>query len=79
MSSATSEKRWSPDCRIAVPGKRLSPQEVLDVLTSAAGEAFIAGRLADWTENPRPAPEGMVKAGEEHLQKEAAPVDDGGG
>lgn len=57
MSSATSDKRWSPDYRIALPGTRLSPQEVLDALTAAAGDAFISGRLADWTENPHPAPE----------------------
>ena len=57
MSSATSDKRWSPDYRIAIPGTRLSPQEVLDALTAAAGDAFISGRIADWTENPHPAPE----------------------
>lgn len=62
MSSATSEKRWSPDYRIAVPAKRLSPQEILDAVTAAAGDAFISGRLADWTENPCPAPEAPAPA-----------------
>lgn len=69
MSSATSEKRWSPDYRIAVPGKRLSPQEVLDAVTAAAGASFISGRLADWTENPRPVPEAPAPA-----EGEAAPA-----
>lgn len=71
MSSATSEKRWSPDCRIAVPPKRLSPQEVLDAVSAAVGDSFISGRLADWTENPRPAPEAPAAAEGEAVQPSA--------
>lgn len=74
MSSATSGKRWSPDYRIAVPGARLSPQDVLDALTAAAGDAFISGRLADWTENPRPAPEVPAPAEGEATTPPPAPV-----
>ena len=38
MSSATQDKRWQPDCRIAAPAPtvRKSPQEVLDALAEAA-------------------------------------------
>ena len=64
MSSPTQDKRWQPDCRIAVPapGARLSPREVLDALAAAAGPGFIGGRLAEWTENPHPAAEGDANA-----------------
>ena len=64
MSSATQDKRWQPDCRIAAPAPevRKSPQEVLDALAAAAGEDCIGGRLAEWTETPHEASEGEVVA-----------------
>lgn len=55
MPSATSDRKWSPDYRIAVPGKLLEPQEILAALREAAGEAWIDGRTAGWTERAKAA------------------------
>jgi Ni,Fe-hydrogenase III component G len=57
MPSATSDRKWNPDYRIAVPGKLLEPQEILAALQEAAGGAWIGGRTAGWTERAKAAAE----------------------
>lgn len=64
MPSATSDRKWSPDYRIAVPGKLLEPQEILAALQEAAGEAWLGGRTAGWTERAKPAPEAPAEGAE---------------
>lgn len=64
MPSATSDRKWSPDYRIAVPGKLLEPQEILAALQEAAGDAWLGGRTAGWTERARPAPEAPAEGAE---------------
>lgn len=64
MPSATSDRKWSPDYRIAVPGKLLEPQEILAALQEAAGEAWLGGRIAGWTERAKPAPEAPAEGAE---------------
>ena len=64
MPSATSDRKWSPDYRIAVPGKLLEPQEILAALQEAAGEAWLGGRTAEWTERAKPAPEASAEGAE---------------
>ena len=43
-------KTWEPEPRLAVPAERLTPAEVLEALTAAAGGAFLDGRTGEWTE-----------------------------
>ena len=43
-------KKWENDPRLVVPEHRLSPAEVLEALTVAAGESYLDGRVAEWTE-----------------------------
>ena len=74
MPSATSDKKWSPDYRIAVPGKLLEPQEILAVLQEAAGEAWIGGRTAGWTERAKPAAEAPAEGAEEAPAPAPAPA-----
>jgi Ni,Fe-hydrogenase III component G len=64
MPSATSDRKWSPDYRIAVPGKLLEPQEILSALQEATGEAWLGGRTAGWTERAKPAPEAPAEGAE---------------
>ena len=74
MPSATSEKKWSPDYRIAVPGKLLEPQEILAALQEAAGEAWIGGRTAGWTERAKAAAEAPAEGAEEAPAPAPAPA-----
>lgn len=64
MPSATSDKKWRPDCRIAVPGKLLEPREILAALQEAVGDAWIGGRTAGWTERAKAAAEAPVEGAE---------------
>ena len=43
-------KKWENDPRLVVPEHRLSPAEVLEALTVAAGESYLDGCVAEWTE-----------------------------
>ena len=74
MPSATSDKKWSPDYRIAVPGKLLEPQEILSALQEAAGEAWIDGRTAGWTERAKAAAEAPAEGSEEAAAVAPAPA-----
>ena len=74
MPSATSDKKWSPDYRIAVPGKLLEPQEILAALQEAAGEAWIGDRTAGWTERAKTAAEAPAEGAEEAPVPAPAPV-----
>ncbi len=64
MPAATSDRKGRPDYRIAVPGKLLEPQEILAALQEAAGEAWLGGRTAGWTERAKPAPEAPAEGAE---------------
>ena len=53
MSEA--RKEWTPDGRIPVPRVKMGPEEVLEALKAAAGEAWLEGRTAEWREGDAPA------------------------
>ena len=53
MSEA--RKEWTPDGRIPVPRAKLGPDEVLEALKEAAGDAWLEGRTAEWREGDAPA------------------------
>lgn len=74
MPSATNDRKWSPDYRIAVPGKLLEPQEILEALKEAAGEAWIGGRTAGWTERAKAAAEAPSEGTEEAAAAAPAPA-----
>ena len=43
-------KKWMDDQRLAVPEQLMTPAQVLEALTVAAGASFLDGRTAEWTE-----------------------------
>ena len=74
MPSATSDKKWSPDYRIAVPGKLLEPQEILTALQEVAGEAWIGGRTAGWTERAKTSEKAAPEDAEAAVASAPAPT-----
>lgn len=63
-------KKWVDDPRLAVPSQLMTPAQVLEALTAAAGPHFMDGRTAEWTEGDSGAPyrQVWIRIGREALR-----------
>ena len=63
-------KKWVDDPRLAVPAQLMTPAQVLETLTAAAGSHFMDGRTAEWTEGDSGAPyrQVWIRIGREGLR-----------
>ena len=63
-------KKWVDDPRLAVPEHLMTPAQVLEALTLAAGASFLDGRTAEWTEGDQGAPyrQVWIRIGREALR-----------